>query len=101
MKNVYMVLFDWSTTDDASVEVELFDSYGKAFDRFNEIIAQEHNPDMSWAADAFHEDGTERDGYIFDSETDGSEERDLFWNLTNKDDWNIHDFLQLKIMEVK
>lgn len=35
---VYMVLFDWSTTDDEAVEVELFDSYLKARKRFDEII---------------------------------------------------------------
>lgn len=61
---VYMVLFDWSTTDDEAIEVELFDTYEKAYTRFTEIIADEKMPDMSWAADAFNEDGTEKVGIV-------------------------------------
>lgn len=98
---VYMVLFDWSTVDDDAVEVELFDTYEKAYNRFMEIIGNEKNTEMSWAADAFNEDGIVKDEYIFDSETDGSNQDNLWWNLTSEDDWNVHVFLDLKTMEVK
>lgn len=45
---VYGVIFDWSTSDDSQVDIELFDSYSKAFARFNEIIANEKKPGISW-----------------------------------------------------
>jgi len=100
---VYMVMFDWSTSDDSAVEVELFATYKKAFDRFNEIIANEKIFDVSWAADAFDSNGEVIDGYEFEEHilTDGTNEYDCWWNLTDKNDWYCHDFLDLKVMEVK
>ena len=99
---VYMVLFDWSTTDDEAVEVELFDNYTKAHERFCEIILIEQNPDMSWVGEeAFEIDGRIKDGYIFDSNEDLSGQTDLWWNVTDEDDYNRHSFIDLKIMEVK
>ena len=38
---VYAVIFNWSTSDDSSVEIELFDTYPKAFNLFTEIIDSE------------------------------------------------------------
>ncbi|HIU58751.1 MAG TPA: hypothetical protein IAC57_01490, partial [Candidatus Scatosoma pullistercoris] len=62
---IYGVIFDWSTSDDSQVDIELFDSYQKAFARFNEIIANEKKPEISWVADAFDEHGEILDGYEF------------------------------------
>ncbi|MDD3832236.1 MAG: hypothetical protein PHW00_06265 [Clostridia bacterium] len=99
---VYMVLFDWSTSnaDDSAIEIELFDSYEKAHNRFEEIIKNEKNPKISWAADAFDEKGKIIDGYEFD-EHDYGHPYDCWWNLTDKNDWYRHDFLDLKELEVK
>lgn len=44
---VYLVVFEWSTEDDSDVDIEAFDSYEKAAERFNERI-QEEKTDMSW-----------------------------------------------------
>ena len=100
---VYGVIFDWSTSDDSLVEIELFDTYQKAFVRFNEIIANEKKPEISWVADAFDEIGNVSDRYEFDEhiETDGIQELDCWWNITDKNDWYQHDFLEIRIMEVK
>ena len=54
---VYAVILDWSTSDDSHVDIELFDTYTKAYHRFNEIIKNEKNPEISWVADAFVEHG--------------------------------------------
>lgn len=37
----YAVILDWSTSDDSHVDIELFDTYTKAYHRFNEIIKNE------------------------------------------------------------
>ena len=100
---VYAVIFDWSTSDDSSIEIELFDTYPKAFNRFTEIIDNEKKTDMSWVADAFDENGNVLDDYEFDEhiESDGSQEFECWWNITDKNDWYQHDFLAIRIMEVK
>lgn len=100
---VYGVIFDWSTSDDSLVEIELFDTYQKAFSRFNEIIANEKKPEISWVADAFDENGNVSDGYEFDEhiESDGTQEFACWWIITDKNDWYQHDFLEIRIMEVK
>ncbi len=103
---VYMVLFDWSTTDDEAVEVELFDSYLKARKRFDEIIYNECDADMSWVgSQVFNEDGDVNDDFELETNCDivpdDDGEYDLYWNITDRSDWNIHDFLDLQIMEVK
>jgi hypothetical protein len=98
---VYMVMFDWSTIDDEAVEVELFDTYEKAKTRFNEIIADENNPELSWVgSEAIDENGEINDGFDFEEHGDAGE-YDRWWNITDKNDWNRHVFLDLKVMEVK
>lgn len=59
----YAVILDWSTSDDSHVDIELFDTFAKAFHRFNEIIENEKKPEISWVADAFDENGEISDGY--------------------------------------
>ena len=104
---VYAIIFDWSINnqclEDSQVDIELFDNYKKAFNRFNEIIANEKKSEISWVADAFDDKGEVLDGYEFDEhiESDGTQEYACWWNITNKYDWYQHDFLELRIMEVK
>ena len=104
MKNiVYMVQFDWSTEDEGSVETYLFDTYAKALDKFNEIIKSELTPDMSWVADAFDKDGNVTDDYEFDTnmlDVKVQDEFDLWWNITDSNNYYIHDFLDLRKMEI-
>ncbi len=104
---VYAVVFDWSVTnnynEDSQVDIELFDTYQKAFNRFSEIIRNEKTPETSWVADAFDENDEVLDGYEFDEhiESDGKEELGCWWNITDRNNWYQHDFLELRIMEVK
>ena len=58
---------------------------------------------LLWVADAFDENGNVSDGYEFDEhiESDGTQEFACWWNITDKNDWYQHDFLEIRIMEVK
>lgn len=47
MENVYTIKFDWSTDDDCGCELELYNDYDDAVKRFNEMIENEKNPDLS------------------------------------------------------
>ena len=99
---VFMVLFDWSTTDDEDIEIELFDTYEKAYNRFKEIISNEKNPELSRVGKFFDENGNLDNCCELDEYTIPKEDKDpLWWDINDTNDWNRHDFLDLKIMEVK
>lgn len=48
---VYIIQLDWSTMDSEAVELFVYDSYDKAYDKFKELISDELNPDNSWIGD--------------------------------------------------
>ncbi len=100
----YLVVFDWSADDCESVDIEVFDTFQKAFNRFNEIITNEKNPNVSWIGEyAVDANGEIKDDYEFEEhiETDGTDEFACWWNVTDKNDWYQHDFLSIQIKEVK
>lgn len=102
MKKIYLVLFQYSTDDCDGVDTQAFSSYEKAVERFNEIVQAEKTPGNSWAANAF-ENGKLQHNYELDCNdtfTDG-EEHELWWYLTCKMDWYLHDFIELRILEVE
>ncbi len=99
----YIVLFDWSTDDGEGVDIDIFDTYEKAVARFMEIIENEKNPKLSWVGDyAFDENGNlDEKNYELDTNIDYDDKLELYWNLNCKFDWYQHDFLDLKVMEIK
>ncbi len=72
----YTIVFEWSTDDAAGVDVEVFDTYEKAVNRFNRIIEDEHDSSISWVSDAWDENGNLLKDYELDCNeqyTDGEE----------------------------
>lgn len=49
---VYIVKLDWSTEDSNDVELTVYGTYDKAYEKFKELIANEMNPDNSWVANS-------------------------------------------------
>lgn len=97
---IYLVLFQYSTDDCDGVDTQAFSTYEKAVECFHEIIENEKNPECSWAANAF-ENGELQHNYELDcSDFTDTEEHELWWNLTCKLDWYLHDFIELRILEV-
>lgn len=98
---VYLVVFEWSTEDDSNVDIEAFDSYEKATMRFQERINEEKS-DMSWVHEAFDENDDILDGYDFDEcQPDTHLETYAYWSITNKYNWQMHDYIALVQLEVK
>ena len=98
-KFVYVVLLDYSTDDCSGIDLYIFDTYQKALNKFNEIIEQEKQPEMSWVGEKFTNN-------TFDYELDTNIENakdgvELWWNVTDRNDWYFHDFLDLKIKEIE
>ena len=98
---IFLLLFQYCTDDCDGVETQAFSTYEKAVERFNELIKDEKTSDIRRAANAF-ENGKLQRNYELDCNdtfTDG-EEHELWWNLTCKTDWYLHDFIELRILEV-
>ena len=99
----YTIVFEWATDDAEGTDVEVFDTYEKAVDRFNKIIEDEHDNSISWVGDAYDENGELLEDYELDCNepfTD-NEEHELWWHIEKKTDWYFHDNLELRILEVK
>ena len=98
---VYLVVFEWSTEDDSDVDIEAYDSYEKAAMRFHERINEEKT-DMSWVHEAFDENDDILDGYDFDEcQPDTSLGTYAYWNITNKYNGQMHDYIALIQLEMK
>lgn len=100
---VYTVLFDYSTQDCSGIDIYIFDSYKKAVKKFKQIIEDEKNPDTSWVGDAYTNNELSNE-YELDTnidDIDDNEEHELYWNISCKHDWYLHDFLDLRIKEVE
>ena len=102
MDKVYIVQFDWATSDAEDVDLYVFGSYDKAYDKFKELICNERNPEMSWVGDIeFDDDGYPIDDrYEFSFEDNNSNESEVWWHIRDKDDWFMHSFIDLLVMEV-
>ena len=102
MKKVYIVQFDWSSSDAGSVDLFVYGKYDDAYDKFNELICAERNPDNSWVGNIeFDDEGYPLDEhYEFEFEDNNSGESEVYWHITDKNDWYTHSFIDLRVMEV-
>jgi hypothetical protein len=79
MTELYMVTLDWSTDDDEGLEQEFFTSYKEAALRFNEMVENEKNPNLSWVGDkAFDDSGKVNKDYELDYCLQSDCESDLY-----------------------
>lgn len=98
---VYLVVFEWSDEVGSDTDIEVFDSYEKAANRFAERIEEEKMCE-SWIHDAFDEDGDILDGFDFDECRPNTRlETYAYWRITDSDIWRIHDYIAIIPQEVK
>jgi len=99
---VYMIKFDWSTSDSGDVELFIYRNYDDAYDKFKAIISDERNPELSWVGNIeFDENGYPVDDhYEFEFKDNNSNESEVYWHITDKNDWYQHSFIDLLVMEV-
>ncbi len=100
---VYVIKFEWSTPDSGDVELFIYSTYDKAYDKFKELICSERNPEMSWVGDIeFDDDGypVDEDRYECDFEDNNSCESEVWWHITDMDDYYRHSFIDLLVKEV-
>ncbi len=102
MNKVYIVKFDWSTSDAENVELFLYTNYDKAYDKFKELICAERNPEVSWVGNIeFDDDGYPVDErYELEFEDNNSCESEVYWHITDRWDYYQHSFIDLLVKEV-
>lgn len=99
--NIYLILFDWSTTDSDGIETFLYYRFEDALKKFNELIENECDADMSWVGDeVFNEDGEINEGYDLDCNTDDKSAKELYWHVVDKNDYNRRSFIDLFKREI-
>lgn len=100
MDHVFMVMLDWSTTDEDGFQIELFKKYDDAYDRFKEIISEQLKE--FWDGEVnFDIDGDPGEEYEFSEEDNNSGESEVYWHLSCKHDYYTHTFVDLLRKELK
>ena len=100
MDHVFMVMLDWSTTDEDGFQIELFKNYDDAYDRFKEIISEQLKE--FWDGEVnFDIDGDPSEEYEFSEEDNNSGESEVYWHLSCKHDYYTHTFVDLLRKELK
>lgn len=82
MKYAYLVMLDWLTPDDHDTDYYLFNDYEKALDKFNSLIKDENDADISWVgSEVFDENGEVNEGFELSCNTDTYKggECNLYW----------------------
>lgn len=98
---VYLIAFDWSTTDCDGIETYLYRNYKDARKKFNELIKNECNANLSWVgSEVFDENGEVNDGYELDCNTDDKNAQELYWRVVDKNDYNRRSFIDLFKKEI-
>ncbi len=66
------------------------------------LYALSANPKNSWVGDVeFDDEGYPVDDrYEFDFEDNNSGESEVWWHITDKNDWYMYSFIDLRVMEV-
>lgn len=99
--NIYMILFDWSTTDTDGIETFLYYHYEDAVEKFNKLIQDECNPEISWVgSDVFDENGDTNDGYDLECNIYEKNTESLYWHVFDNSDYNRRSFINLFKKEI-
>ncbi len=83
---VYVVMLEWQTSDDNGIDYYIYRSYKKAVNKFNGLIEDECDADISWAgSQVFDENGEVNEGFTLDCNTNIEQSgiRDLFWKVSD------------------
>lgn len=98
---IYLILFDWSTTDLDGIKTFHFHHFEDARKKFNELIENECNPDLSWVgSEVFDENGGVNEGYELDCNSDDENAKELYWHVVDKNDYNRRSFIDLTKKEI-
>ena len=100
---VYIVKPDRATEDGNDVELTVYGTYDKAYEKFKELISNEMNPDNSWVGELEWENGVPSDDRIeldFLDRRNDTDETECYWLISDIWNYNTHTFITIEIKEV-
>ena len=103
MDKVYIVKLDWSTGDSNDVELTVYGTYEKAYNKFKELIEAEKNPENSWVGELVWKNGVPEDDKIeldFLDRRNDTDETECYWLINDTWDFGVHTFISIEIKVV-
>lgn len=100
---VYIVKLDWSTEDGNDVELTVYGTYDKAYEKFKELISNEMNPGNSWVGELEWQNEIPSDDRIefdFLDRRNDTDETECYWLISDTWNYNTHTFISIEIKEV-
>lgn len=97
---VYFVMLDWLTPDDHDTDYYHFKNYSDALNKFNSLIEDECNADISWVgSEVFDENGEVNEGFELSCNTDfeKQDERNLYWSVSDTDKYRYSSITLTKV----
>lgn len=102
MEKVYMITFEWSIEGGRDIDIELYSTYSKVLEKFNEMINNECNSELSWVGEeAFDENGNLNERFYLDTNTNIGGENELRWHVFDKIDSNRYSLIDLKVKKLE
>ncbi len=97
----YLVMLEWVTEDDNGIDYYLYKKYTDAKDKYDRLIEDENNADISWiGSEVFDENGEVNEGYEFKCSEETDEEKNLCWKVTDTKSYNRYSIITLTKVEI-
>lgn len=93
-KNVYEIVFDYSTEDCAGIDTYIYSTREKAVNKLKELIVTEQE---FYKKEYSHIDQEE---FGIDTNIEDENACEYWWNIQCKTDWYLHTNIDLRIKEI-
>ena len=96
---IFVVKIDWATESGHDVKLYPYNDYYNAYDKFKDLIREQHNPVTQLIDDLkFDEDGEPVGDYELHFEDNNSCESELWWQLV--DNWNSY-YIYIELLDLE
>lgn len=98
---IYLIMLEWMTEDDNGIDDYLYKSYATAKEKYNRLIEEECNADISWVgSEVFDENGEVNEGYELDCTEETDEEQNLCWRVSDSNSDRRYSVITLTKVEI-
>lgn len=98
---MYLIIFDWSTDDDNGIETYLYYDHDAAYKKFNEIVNDELDPEMSWVGSrAINKNKKAKKGYVLNYKDEMKGDNKTCFYVMEEGNYNFHSCIDLIKKEI-
>ena len=99
---VYLVILEWGKDSEHEVELDIYSTYEKSYQKFNELIAEEKKPEKSWVGDIKWNGDVPDDEHVeldyLDRRND-TDETECYWLISDNCN-GAYTYISIQIREV-